>query len=75
MVWFSRSKEGFLKKFLESPNGIPSKDTINRVFSAINSEHFESCFIEWVNSIANLSDGAVVAIEGKTLKGAKSHGK
>jgi predicted transposase YbfD/YdcC len=75
MVWFSRSKEGFLKKFLELPNGIPSKDTINRVFSAIDSERFESCFIEWVNSIADLSDGEIVAIDGKTLRGAKSHGK
>ena len=65
MVWFSRSKEGFLKKFLELPYGIPSKDTINRVFSAIDSEQFESCFIEWVNSIADLNDGEVVAIDGK----------
>ena len=30
MVGFSKSKESFLKQFLELPNGIPSKDTINK---------------------------------------------
>ncbi len=75
MVGFAKSKEEFLKIFLELPNGIPSKDTINRVFTAIDSEHFESCFIEWVNSIVDLSKGQVIAIDGKTLRGAKSHGK
>jgi predicted transposase YbfD/YdcC len=57
------------------PNGIPSKVTINRVFSAIDSEQFESCFIDWVNSISDLSKGQVIAIDGKTIRGAKSHGK
>ena len=75
MVRFANSKESFLKKFLELPNGIPSKVTINRVFSAIDSQQFESCFIQWVNSIAGLSKGQVIAIDGKTIRGAKSHGK
>ena len=75
MVGFAKSKETFLKKFLELPNGIPSKVTVNRVFSAIDSEQFESCFIEWVNSISDLSKGQVIAIDGKTIRGAKSHGK
>lgn len=74
MVRFAKSKEVFLKKFLELPNGIPSKVTINRVFSSIDSEHFESCFIDWVNSIADISKGQIIAIDGKTIRGAKSHG-
>ncbi len=45
------------------------------MFSAIDSEKFESCFIEWVNSISDLSKGQVIAIDGKTIRGAKSHGK
>ena len=56
-------------------NGIPSEDTINRVFSSINSVEFETCFIEWVNSISGLKNGQVIAIDGKTIRGAKSHGK
>ena len=75
MVRFAKSKEAFLKTFLELPNGIPSKDTINRTFSAIDSTQFEACFIEWVSSIADLSKGQVIAIDGKTIRGAKSNGK
>ena len=51
MVDFAYSKEEFLKKFLKLENGIPSDDTINRVFSTIDNSQFENCFIEWVNSI------------------------
>ncbi len=75
MVEYARSKEDFLKKFLKLKNGIPSKDTINRVFSSIDNEQFEACFIEWVNSISNTTKGQVIAIDGKTLRGAKSNGK
>ena len=51
MIEFANSKEGFLRKFLELPNGIPSDDTINMVLSSIDSSQFETCFIDWVNSI------------------------
>jgi predicted transposase YbfD/YdcC len=75
MIEFANSKEGFLRKFLELPNGIPSEDTINRMFSSIDSAQFETCFIDWVNSISTLSKGQVIAIDGKTLRGAKANGK
>lgn len=75
MVGFAKSKEEFLKTFLELPHGIPSEDTINRVFSSIDSIQFETCFIEWVNSISNLTKGQIIAVDGKTIRGAKSHGK
>ena len=75
MIEFSNSKEDFLRKFLDLKNGIPSEDTINRVFSSIDSDQFEACFIQWVNSISTLSKGQVIAIDGKTLRGAKSNGK
>ena len=74
MVEFAYSKEDFLKKFLKLSNGIPSDDTINRVFSSIDSNQFESCFSEWVNSISEITKGQVIAIDGKTLCGAKSKG-
>lgn len=72
---YAQAKEGFLRKFLELPNGIPSHDTFNRVFSSIDNQQFEACFIEWVESLAGLVKGQVVAIDGKTVRGAKSHGK
>ncbi len=75
MVEFAHSKKEFLRKYLKLKNGIPSEDTINRVFSSVDSEQFESCFIEWVNSISAITKGQVIAIDGKTLRGAKSKGK
>jgi len=75
MVEFASSKEEFLRKFLKLENGIPSEDTINRVFSAIDSEQFEERFIEWVNSLSEITKGQVIAIDGKTLRGAKANGK
>lgn len=72
---YAKAKEDFLRGFLELPNGIPSEDTFNRVFSSIDSEQFESCFIEWVNSLAKITEGEIVAIDGKTIRGAKSGGK
>jgi len=72
---FAISKEEFLNTFLELPNGIPKLDTYRRVFAAIDSQCFENCFIEWINSFASLNDKEVVAIDGKTIRGAKSNGK
>lgn len=63
------AKYSFLKTFLELPNGIPSHDTFARVFAQINPQQFQSCFIDWVKSIQKLTNGEVVAIDGKTLRG------
>jgi len=60
MIEFANSKGDFLRKFLELSNGIPSENTINRVFSSIDSSLFETCFIEWVNLISNLSKGQII---------------
>jgi len=72
---YAHAKEDFLRKFLELPNGTPSHDTFNRVFSAINSEEFELSFIEWVRSLIKVKKGELVSIDGKTIRGAKSKGK
>jgi len=65
-------KRRILEKFSRI---IPKLDTYRRVFAAIDSKCFENCFIEWVNTLATLNDKEVVAIDGKTLRGAKSNGK
>lgn len=74
MVEFANSKEDFLRKFLKLENGIPSEDTINRLFSSIDSNQFENSFSMWVNSISQITKGQVIAIDGKTIRGAKSKG-
>jgi len=62
----------FLKQFLELKNGIPSHDTVNRVFQAINPYVFERCFISWVQSIKEVGVlERVISIDGKTVRGSK----
>lgn len=75
---FGRSKIDFLSRFLRLPNGIPSHDTINRVFSMLRPEKFEKVFIQWVDSLRIKGfSNEVVAIDGKTSRGSKDsfHGQ
>lgn len=73
---YCASKEEWLTKFLNLQNGIPSHDTFNRVISSIDSQHFEDCFMEWVSELMNVADvREIVNIDGKTIRGAKQHGK
>jgi predicted transposase YbfD/YdcC len=67
---FGRSKEAWLRTFLELPNGIPSHDTFGRIFAHIDPKQFEACFLQWVQSISEEIKG-VIAIDGKTLR--RSH--
>ena len=66
---FGKSKLDWLKTFLKLPNGIPSHDTFGRVFAAINPEEFEKSFMEWVQAINEVTQGQVIAIDGKQLRG------
>ena len=72
---FGRVRLEWLKTFLELPSGIPSHDTFNRVFSAIDPHAFLECFALWVQGICpNLSD-EVVAIDAKALRRALNDGE
>ncbi len=69
---FGKARIDFLRKVLYLPNGIPSHDTINRVFSLIKPDKFEVVFIEWVDSLRNKTTlKEVIAIDGKTIRGSK----
>lgn len=65
---FGHSKKEWLKEFLELPNGIPSHDTIGDLFSRLDPEALQSCFLNWVKSQFKLSKGEVIAIDGKTIR-------
>ena len=65
---FGKAKHDWLKSFLELPNGIPSHDTFNRVFSAIDPGCFLDCFVRWVKAKCPTVDDDVVAIDGKALR-------
>lgn len=68
MESFGQAKHSWLKRILELPNGVPSHDTFARVFARLNPEQFQACFLNWVRSLVRLSEGEVVAIDGKTLR-------
>ena len=70
---FGKSKEEWLKRFLELPNGIPSHDTFGRVFAQLDAQQFRDCFLSWVQAVSAVTRGQVIAIDGKTLR--RSHDK
>jgi predicted transposase YbfD/YdcC len=70
---FGNAKHEGLKEFLELPNGIPSHDTFGRVFGALDPEQFQSSFLNWMSAVSEVTQGQVVALDGKTLR--RSHDK
>jgi len=60
---YGLDKREWLKTFLRLPGGIPSHDTFNRVFAALDPEEMERGFATWVSSIARLTAGEVVTID------------
>jgi predicted transposase YbfD/YdcC len=71
---YAEMKAEFLKQFLELPNGIPSHDTISRVFSLIDPLAWQVCFAAWMKAMGKLSGEKLIAIDGKTLRGSKASG-
>lgn len=67
---FGESKREWLARFLKLDQGIPSHDTFRRVFSLLPAELFESRFREWVEATFQVEVGQVIAIDGKTVRGA-----
>jgi len=66
---FGESKEKWLRKFLELPQGIPSHDTFGRVFARLDAQEFQQCFINWVQATHELATEQVIAVDGKCLRG------
>ena len=65
---FGEENIDWLKKYLDFKEGIPSHDTIGRVFELIDPKSFKDKFISWVESIHTLKTGEIIAIDGKTLR-------
>jgi predicted transposase YbfD/YdcC len=63
---YGKAKIDYLRKYLDYSNGVPSDDTIRRLFRAINPENFKVIFHEWVKSIADVVNARVIAIDGKS---------
>jgi predicted transposase YbfD/YdcC len=66
---FAKAKQGWLRRYLDLPNGIPSHDTLGRVFAKLNAEAFQAGFSRWVEAVFRVTKGQVIAIDGKTVRG------
>ncbi len=71
---WAKSKQEWLGEFLELPNGIPSRDCLRRILSALKPGAFQKCFQEWIAAcLLGDANGShrTIAIDGKTLR--RSH--
>jgi predicted transposase YbfD/YdcC len=72
---FGKLKKDWLMQYLELPNGIPSHDTINRLFAALNPQSLQDCFLSWIQQVAQITEGRIISIDGKRLCGSGTQGK
>lgn len=68
MADFGRAKQDWFKTFLRLRNGIPSHDTFNRVFAALDPKAFLDCFLRWTQSVRQAVPQEIVALDGKALR-------
>jgi predicted transposase YbfD/YdcC len=65
---FGKAKHDWFKTFLRLRNGIPSHDTFNRVFAAVDPQQFLDCFLRWTQSLREAVAQEIVALDGKALR-------
>jgi len=75
MEVFGDAKEEWFRTFLELPNGIPSHDTFNRLFAALDPDQFLESFMKWTQSLRKAVPQEIVALDGKALRRALDQGQ
>lgn len=72
---FAEIRKDWLMQYVDLRNGIPSVDTIARVFSLIDPAEFETAFRNWVCSLYTVKEGTIIAIDGKRVRSSGGNGK
>jgi predicted transposase YbfD/YdcC len=67
---WGQARLDWLRQFVALENGIPSHDTLGRVFAALDSAQFQACFVQWMGALCPSLAGEIVALDGKTVRGA-----
>ena len=70
---YCRAKEAWFRERigLKLENGIPSHDTMSRIFNLIDPDELHKKFIEWVKAVYSKKDKEILSIDGKTICGSK----
>lgn len=74
MEFFAHYHEEYLKKYIELKNGIPSHDTLCRVFGMLSPEVLQQLYQKW-QELLNKDEGKalrkLICIDGKTMRSNK----
>ena len=84
--YWAEARQEFLERFIELPNGLPSRDVFRRVLCALQLAAFQQCFSLWIQSMSAAIEAYSnesnqepekrhLAIDGKTLKGSRNDSK
>ena len=68
---FGREKLDWLRRFAPFRNGVPSHDCIANVVSRLSPKGFQACLRSWTREVAQVTDGEVIALDGKTARGSR----
>jgi len=74
---YGEENEDWLKDFLDLPNGVPSHDTLGRVFRMLDATELSTRLAAWTTAVQERVPGEQVCIDGKSLRRAidKAEGK
>ncbi len=74
---FAKGQREWFERFIELKFGVPSHDTIGRVFARLDPAELFDAMYAWVNDLGRSLQGKAIAIDGKTLRGSfnKAAGK
>ncbi len=77
MEYFAHYHEEYLKKYIELKNGIPSHDTLCRVFGLLSPEVLQQLYQKW-QELLNKNEGEtlrkLICVDGKTMRSNKRKG-
>ena len=71
---YCRVKEQWLRERigLKLENGVPSHDTLSRVFGMLDPTEFQGKFIEWAQAACGKHSREILSLDGKTMRGSRN---
>src|SRR5437667_1815738 len=65
---FAKVRREWFARLLDLRRGVPSADTFGRVFAALNPIAFQKCLLAWVSALHEITQGQIIAIDGKAAR-------